>query len=127
MADSKRRLRKLLVLLAGLLALGLAYAWAVSRLGRGIPCPLYRLTGLLCPGCGVSRMCMAFLRGDWAGAWTANPAVCLLSVPMAVLLVCRAVGYVRGERAAPWEERSWLAIALLLLAFGVMRNLPGVF
>ncbi len=124
MAGSERRLGKLLVLLGGLLTLGLTYAWAMGRLGRGLPCLFYRLTGLLCPGCGVSRMCMALLRGDWAGAWAANPAICLLALPIAALLVCRAVRYVAGTPSRRWEGRAWLVIAGLLLAFGVMRNLP---
>lgn len=127
MAGSKKRLRRLLVLLAGLLTLGLSYAWIVSSLGAGIPCPFYQFTGFFCPGCGVTRMCMALLRGEWGEAWAANPGVCLLVPPMTVLLVCRAVGYVKGRLPRRWEERSWLILALGLLAFGVWRNLPSIF
>ena len=124
MTDSKKRRGALLRLLAGLLALGLGYAWVVTHLGVGLPCPFYTLTGLLCPGCGVSRLCLALLRGDWAGAWAANPALCLLALPIGALLLCRAVGYVKGRGSARWEARSWLTIAVLLLVFGMARNLP---
>lgn len=124
MAGSKDRLKRLLILLAGLLALGAAYAWAIGCLGEGLPCPFYRLTGLLCPGCGVSRMCMALLRSDWAGAWEANPAVCILSLPIAVLLTVRGISYVRGTSPRRWEGRAWMVMAGILLAFGVIRNLP---
>jgi len=29
------------------------------------PCPFYRVTGIPCPGCGLSRGCAALLRGQW--------------------------------------------------------------
>lgn len=123
MAASKPRLRRLLSGLAALLALGLGYAWAVARLGVGIPCPVHTLTGLLCPGCGVTRLCLALFRGDWAGAWAANPALCLALPALLGLSAWRAVGYVKGAAPSRWENRAWLALALFLLAFGVARNL----
>ena len=123
MAASEARLRRLLAWLTALLLLGLGYAWAMARLGVGLPCPFYRLTGLLCPGCGVSRLCIALLRGDWAGAWAANPALCLALPPVAVLLAWRGIGYVKGRGPARWEDRAWLTRAILLVIFGVVRNL----
>lgn len=128
MAASKTRLLRLLSGLSLLLALGLGYALVVRVLGRGLYCPFYMTTGLLCPGCGVSRMCLSLLGGDWAGAWRANPGLVLLSPFLAVLLSLRAVRYVRtGEGKSPvWEARIWLAIAVLLVAYGVLRNLSGI-
>lgn len=122
MTGSEERLRGLLLRLGAVLALGLGYAWGMSRLGTGLPCPFHRVTGLLCPGCGVSRLCLALLRGDWAGAWAANPAICLLLPPGAALLAWRGRGCVKGLPPARWEERAWVAMAVLLLAFGVLRN-----
>lgn len=118
------RLRKLLIGACGLLAAGLAYAWVVGRLGYGLPCLFHSLTGLLCPGCGMSRLCLAALRGDWAAAWRANPALCLLFPPIAALLAVRGIGYVKGKPASGWESRVWLALAAVLLIFGIVRNLP---
>lgn len=128
MAASKSRLLRLLGGLGLLLALGLGYALVVRIVGRGLYCPFYLATGLLCPGCGVSRMCLSLLRGDWMGAWRANPGLVLLSPLLAVLLGLRAVRYVRtGEGKAPaWESRLWIALALLLVVYGVLRNLPGM-
>lgn len=123
MTAYKRRFLKLLTGLAALGAAGLGYAWLVDRLGRGLSCPFYRLTGYLCPGCGVSRMCMALLRGDWAGARAANPALFFLLPVLAGLLVWRVVGYVKGHAASRGESRCWLALAVGMLGFGVIRNI----
>ena len=121
----KHRLWKVLRLL-GLLALGgLLYAAICRRLGFGIPCIFHSLTGLQCPGCGISRMCLALLRLDLKGAWEANCAVlCLLPVGLWVA-VSTVIRYVRTGNKQPgkWENRAiWLMIAVLLI-FGVVRNL----
>lgn len=110
------------------MALGLGYAALVHVLGRGLYCPFYMATGLLCPGCGVSRMCLSLLRGDWAGAWRANPGLVVLSPFLAILMGLRAIRYVRtGEMKAPaWEARLWVILAVLLVVYGVLRNLSGI-
>ena len=128
MAASKARLLRLLGGLGVLLALGFGYVWVIRLLGRVLYCPFYMATGLLCPGCGVSRMCLALLRGDWAGAWRANPFLVILLPILAVLLGLRAVRYVRmGERkGSVWENRAWTAVAILLVGYGVFRNLSSL-
>lgn len=125
---SKTRLARLLGGLCLLLVLGLGYALVIRLLGRGLYCPFYMATGLLCPGCGVSRMCLSLLRGDWAGAWQANPGLLLLTPLLVFLLGLRALRYVRtGEGRTPrWEARLWVALAVLLVVYGVLRNLSGI-
>ena len=41
--------------------------------GRYIPCLFNELTGLECPGCGVSHMAMALFRLDFREAFEYNP------------------------------------------------------
>ena len=38
---------------------GLLYGIFVSYTGLAIPCLFRKVTGLLCPGCGVTGMCVA--------------------------------------------------------------------
>ena len=122
----KKRLKTLVCLCAALLLGGCAYAMLCARLGYGIPCLFHWITGLQCPGCGVSRMFLCLLRLDLAGAWRYNPAVlCLLPAGLAVGADW-AVRYVRtgSKRLAPWANwLVWGMIAVLLI-FGIMRNLP---
>ena len=71
----KERLKKLAIGGAVLVGLGAAYTALILVIGRGLYCPFWKLTGLLCPGCGVTRMCLALLRLDVAAAWRANAAL----------------------------------------------------
>jgi hypothetical protein len=52
---------------------GLLY-FAIAACGVNLlPCPFLNVTGLPCPGCGMTRASLALLRGDWAEVWHLNP------------------------------------------------------
>ena len=70
-----QRLRRQLTGLLLMVAVGAGYALWVNLTHLSIPCPFHAITGLQCPGCGVTRMCLALLRLDVSGAWSANPVL----------------------------------------------------
>ena len=124
--ERSRRLRRVLAGGGVLLAAGLGYALWVGFTGLALPCPFRAATGLLCPGCGVTRLCLALLRGNFPAAWSANPVLLLLLPVLAALAVRIAVRYVReGRTAGPrWENVLCWILAALLVIWGVVRNLP---
>ena len=61
------------------LAAGLGYAAWVRATGLGVPCPFHMLTGLYCPGCGVTRCISALLQGNWQAALRSNAAIVVLA------------------------------------------------
>ena len=96
------------------------------RVGLGLPCLFHLVTGLDCPGCGVTRMLSALAAGDLAAAWRANPCLLALSPILAALAVSLAAGWLRTGRLRPNRLQNlllWSCIGILLL-FGAARNLP---
>ncbi|WP_435833807.1 DUF2752 domain-containing protein [Streptomyces bacillaris] len=88
-------------------------------------CPLLKLTGTFCPGCGGLRSAHAFVHGDLGAAFSANAVATAGYFLFAVVWVLWLVRAWRGQplriRLAPtW----WWAIGTLLLVFTVVRNLP---
>lgn len=121
-----QRWRHLLTKLSLVAVVGAGYALWVNLTHLSIPCPIHAVTGLQCPGCGVTRMCLALLRLDFSGAWKANPVLLVLLVPMGGLLLYRMVCYIREGHTPSkrWETLVWGSMAVLLLIWGVVRNIP---
>lgn len=125
--NQKQRLMNFLKKAGLLLALGLGYLLWVRLTGLGIPCLYYQLSGKLCPGCGISRMCMALAALDLPRAFRCNALVMTLLPFVLIIGTRRLVHYVRsGRRETDRLELVLLLVALALtIAFGILRNLPG--
>ena len=60
------------------------------------PCGFFVVTGLPCPGCGLTT-CFAFMiRGDVVEATRANPFGVMLFLASATIAGIAAIGFVRG-------------------------------
>ena len=120
----KTRLRKTAVLYISLLIGGIVYALVCSWIGFGIPCLFHKITGLMCPGCGVSRMCIALLKLDLQGAFQANPMVLMLSPFLIAVLADTTVRYVKTGSSNPkgWSLGLVYVMIVALLIFGIVRN-----
>ncbi|WP_218587676.1 DUF2752 domain-containing protein [Selenomonas ruminantium] len=121
----RQRAGRLAGQLAGLAASGVAYLLLIHWLGRGIPCIFHLLTGYKCPGCGVTHLVLALLRGDIQAAWQANPAI-LLALPLFVLWWgYDAYCWVRDGWHPPFPERIGYMLVAYFLLFGIWRNVAG--
>lgn len=110
----RRKLRTLALVLAA----GAVYAALAARFG-GISCPFRLVTGLKCPGCGVTTLLLCLLRGDWQGAWAANPFLLATSPLLAVILW--RFWWVGTRPGRPWQALAAGYIGALIL-WGVLRN-----
>ncbi|BCX49945.1 conserved hypothetical protein [Haloferula helveola] len=105
-------------------------AWWLAVYGpKGIPfrCVLNDATGIHCPGCGMTRATHAALEGRFADAFRFNPLGVIL-LPIALLaLVPEVIAWVKGEPPkwrVPVGKRGGIALAVLVIGFMVLRNLP---
>lgn len=121
----KARLKKLLMNIFLLGMAGLLYGIFVSYTGLAIPCLFRTVTGLLCPGCGVTGMCVALLHLDWRGAFSCHPVLFVLLLPLTAVFICGAAGYVQNGRFrfARWQNLILYVSVAALVIFGVVRNL----
>jgi hypothetical protein len=54
---------------------------------RLLPCLVQSTVHVPCPGCGMTRACVALARGELAQAWSLHPFAYLL-VPLSLLVAC---------------------------------------
>ncbi len=90
--------------------------------GNYLPCPFRSLTGLLCPGCGSQRAAHDLLHLRIGEAWEHNAAF-VLALP--VLAFHMSLGRVL-TRSAGSRDRILAVCVLVVIAWGVVRNIPGV-
>ena len=123
-----KRLIRLCIKTGGLLGAGLFYALLCILAGHPlIPCMFHTITGLYCPGCGVSRMCLSLLSLDFQSAFQANAAVMLILPPGLIFAFQMAFRYIKSGRLQPTRAQNLVLyiMAGFLLLFGILRNLPA--
>lgn len=90
-------------------------------------CPFRAITGWDCPGCGALRGLHALALGDVRTVADQN-LLLLVAVPF---LVYRYVSWTRQraggrEARAPGSAAAVLVVAVVVVLFWIVRNLPGV-
>nr|WSY55632.1 DUF2752 domain-containing protein [Streptomyces sp. NBC_00886] len=88
-------------------------------------CPLYRFTGLYCPGCGGLRSAHQFIHGDFLAALQDNAIAVVGYLAFTVVWTVWVVRAARGRPARITLGRVQLwSLGALVLVFTVVRNLP---
>lgn len=118
-------------LAVGLSALAVAAFQLYQRGPFGQPwlpgCLFHNLTGLHCPGCGMTRAAHATLHGRLGEAFRYNPLGMIL-LPLACIGVgIEVIGWLRGKplpfRLNVGAMGAWL-IVWLVVGFWLLRNIP---
>ena len=122
--EIKARARQVVVKYSIILGVGVAYLIFFLCVGFGIPCVFREITGLKCPGCGISKMFVSLARFDFAAAFRHNPLIFTTSPLLLAYLATSEIKYIRyGNRdMGKWEPFMWVELALLLV-YGVLRNI----
>lgn len=108
----KQRARTVLQELVVIIILGFIYLIGFFVSGRGIPCLFHKLTGLKCPGCGMTHAIAQLWAGQIRKAWEFN-ALCISVLPfICFYMFYRAVCYVNNDEGFHIWEYVFLVIML---------------
>jgi hypothetical protein len=89
-------------------------------------CPLFTLTGIHCPGCGLTRGFHALFQGDVLTALHYNALLPVFAFLFGFMFVSLVLIVVRG-RGLSWKifpPPAMYGFLVLAAAFFVLRNLP---
>ncbi len=90
-------------------------------------CVFHQMTGLWCPGCGLTRGTYELLHGHIGSAFGYNifTPLALVAIVVAWMAWLRVSWGRPAFRMPPWAGR-WVVIALpvLIIVYGVLRNVP---
>lgn len=107
---------------------GATYVWAFDPAKSNLfpICPLYSITGYACPGCGLTRGFHALFHGDIIPALDFNLLVPVWAVIFGYVWISLLLLALRGRGLPMWPTYPrvlWIFL-IVLLVFGVLRNLP---
>lgn len=89
----------------------------------GLPCPVRQLTGIICPGCGMSRAWLAALRLELAEAFRYHPL--FLCVPVVAVFVLYDCAPFKNSRLNVWILGILLTALAVCYAFRLSCFLSG--
>ena len=107
-------------------AIGLAYYLWIVFTDIYIPCIFNKVTGLKCPGCGITHMMLAIARFDFKTAFLENPLLFIALPVMLGIYIRNRIYYVRtGNKANRGMIIKTLEYSMLFstLVFWVARNI----
>jgi len=90
--------------------------------GYGV-CPILALTGYLCPTCGGLRAVHDLAHFDLAGAWALNPVLTILLPLTGIAMIVWWIRAWLGRPPKGVPASVSLVVMVILLVFGVLRNL----
>lgn len=87
-------------------------------------CPFVMVTGLPCPGCGLSRAGFCLLQGEFADAWYLNPFIYGIAFLAAAFVIRR---YVLQKEVRSLQKWLILLLAgmLVFYIYRMSRYFPG--
>ena len=124
----KKRLILAIVVFIMLLLVTLLYIKIFEKFHLAIPCVFHQITGFFCPGCGATRVIIALINLDFSTALKQNAILTFLFPILAIYFIDKIVAWIRQKKpifADKIPNIIWIIIVIILLIFGIIRNIPG--
>lgn len=120
--------KKDIIILFFIIVLGATYLLFIFKTNRYIPCLFHKITGLYCPGCGITRMIQAIVRLEFVEAFWYNPLVFCLIPFIGLYLINLIRSNLNKKKLFGDKTRKvfWNVTLVITIAFWVLRNIPAL-
>ena len=122
----KQRLRRVLLTYLGLIIIFIAYYFINKTTGFYIPCIFHEITGLDCPGCGITRCLFHLINLRIADAFKANPLVFIYLPFIVAYFIYQSYLYVYQKKDKILVKIPNYVMYILLvitIIYGIVRNI----
>lgn len=105
------------------LILLISYLYLGNKLNIYINCPIKEITGLYCPGCGITRMLQAILQLNFYQAFRYNPLL-FISLPFFIFFTIEGIITKKDPLYNKIPNKILITIIIIFIIYGMLRNLP---
>lgn len=126
MQNEKSKRKKGVALVAALFIIcGTAYGILVSVVHFGIPCIFHEITGLKCPGCGITGGIVRIMHFDFYGAFQSNAFLFLIIPYVLLVFIHTSKEYILTGKYKLGTGKNLIDITflILLVLWGIFRNI----
>lgn len=100
------------------------YIFSIIGINISIPCIIYKITNLYCPGCGLTRMIKSLLNGEVYQAFRFNPLAFLLLILGIIMLIFDKLYLKYSKHDVKIPTCIYKILIALVLLYGILRNIP---
>ena len=123
----KKRLFRVIFITLFLLVILFGYYFLNCHYDVGIPCFVNKMYGLVCPGCGITRMLFSIIRLDFKAAFGYNPLMFCLLPFMVISYIYYMYLYVVQKKDNIFRKVPivvWILLFIIVIIYSICRNLP---
>ena len=125
----KKRLWKVIIITAAVIAAGCSLLIVLRCLGMHLPCIIRAITlgNIRCPTCGATRASMRLLTLDIKGALGYNPMIFLIWLYIIRAYIIEVRGYIKYGRVLAYKA-NWIDISgvVIMVIWAIIRNVLGL-
>lgn len=88
-----------------------------------IHCPIKTITGLYCPGCGITRMLLSIIQLDFYQAFRYNPLL-FITLPIFIIFFLNTLIIKKEPLYNKISNKVWTIVIIIFIAYGILRNIP---
>ena len=91
---------------------------------QGLPCIFHKITGLYCPGCGITRMFISLFKLNIYQAFRYNPLVFILLIMSTLYFLVDSLKYGITKAHINLPKSIYIILLIIVIGFGILRNIP---
>lgn len=89
-----------------------------------IPCIFHKITGLYCPGCGITRMIISIMNLNFYQAFRYNPLIFILLPFFIIYYILNYIYWLKNKKFII-NNKIWYTLLIIILIYTILRNIPS--
>lgn len=122
----KKRIFNIIILIILCIFFIFGYLHLYNEFHIGIPCLFHEITGLYCPGCGITRCIFFIIKGNIYEAFKCNQLIFFLLPFLLFYIFVKSYYYITNKENVLIKKIPnciYIILLIITLLYGILRNL----